>query len=432
MDEIGIDLFNVFALHELYNVFPKVDSAVKFVYCFSFFTFCFSYKLIMNTTLSRLLFGLCAASWLFWGMTGCSKPQAPKQERPPVPVQVQTAKAMSVPLYIDTIGQTTAYNAVSIQPQVSGQLMQIHFKQGSTVKKGDLLFTIDEAPFKAALMAARAQLAKDQADLEINQKQLERSEVLLPKKYVSEQTYQQYEANVKMLKAAIEADKAQIRQAQINLNYCRITSPVDGLVGNYLINEGNIVQAQSSVLTTIRQMDPIYADFVVPSQKFAQVRAYLDNSKDRSLNVEISPLSDPSRKRVAKLKIVGNQVNPSTGTVNLRAEMDNNDRMFWPNEQISARVILTMLPNTVLVPQSSVRYNAQGSFVWTIKDGVAHLSLVELGQLQDGGYFGLIKGVKDGETVVTAGSLMLQPGSKVVVIDPSKPNTAPKTAAPAK
>ncbi len=374
----------------------------------------------MKTSSSRLYSLVYACLPLVLLTAGCEKKEAPPTERPPTPVQVEVAKAKAVPLYIDTIGQTTAYNAVSIQPQVSGQLMKIHFKQGANVKKGDLLFTIDEAPYKAKLDAAKAQLAKDQADLEINQKQLERSKVLLPKKYVSEQTYEGYEANVNMLKAAIAADKAAIKQAQIDLGYCRIAAPTDGMVGNYLVNEGNIVQAANpAVLTTIRQLDPLYVDFVVPAAQLPGVRDYLLKSKDGTLDVEVSAQNGHMRKHTGKLKVLGNQVARATGTVNLRAELENKDFLFWPSEPVQVRLILTQLENTVLVPEVSVRYNQQGSYVWTVENGIVKLSMIELGQSQEGRtHFGLKSGVKAGDTVVTAGALMLQPGSKVAIVDP--------------
>jgi len=365
--------------------------------------------------------------------TGCEKHAESAPQEVKVPVQAEAAVSKTVPLYIDTIGQTVAYNSVDIQPQVSGQLMAIHFQQGTMVKKGDLLYTIYQPPYQASLDAAKAQLERDLADLAINEKQVERNKVLLPQKYVAEQTYEQYEANVKMLKAAVEADKARIETAQINLNYCSITAPVDGLIGTYQVNIGNILDASApAVLTSIRQLNPLYVDFVVPSPKFSQVREYLAKSKDGVLNVEVTALSDASRKRVAKLKILGNQVSAASGTVALRAEMENADLLFWPTEQISARIILTELPNTVLVPQQSVRYNTQGSYVWTIKNGQAALNPVTVGQLQDGKKYGITQGVQDGELVVTVGSVMLQPGSKVVQIDArGNPVGAPPVAAPA-
>ncbi len=361
---------------------------------------------------------------LVLGLAACGKKELPPMELPPVPVQVQTALSETVPLYVDSIGQTTAYKAVSIQPQVSGKLMKIHFTQGAMVKKGDLLFSIDDAPYQAALAAAKAQLEKDQASLEINQKQVERSKALLPDKYVSQQTFDEYQANVSVYKAAVAADKANIASAQINLDYCRITAPVDGMVGTYLVNEGNIVQAANpAVLTTIRRMDPLYVDFVVPAHQFTRVREYLEKSKDGTLNVQVTELkssaSEKPRARVAKLKILGNQVARSSGTVNLRAEMDNKDLLFWPNEQVSVRLILAEIPDEVLVPGVSVRYNQQGSFVWVIKDNVAEQKIVELGQLQkDGQFYGIKSGVEANSQVVTDGAIMLRPGSKVAVIDP--------------
>lgn len=362
---------------------------------------------------------------------GCEKQEQAVQTEHAVPVHTVRATAQTVPLYIDTIGQTIAFNAVSIQPQVSGQLMQIHFKQGDMVKKGDLLYTIFQAPYQAELDAAKAQLLKDEADLAINEKQLERSKVLLPQKYVSEQAYEQYEANVKMLKAAIAADKARIEQAQVNLNYCSITAPVDGLIGIYQVNEGNIVQP-GTVLTTIRQLNPLYADFVVPSAKFTQVRDYLGKSKTGDLDVSVAALTGEPRVRTAALRILGNQVSPMSGTVTLRAELENKDLLFWPNEQISARIILAQLDGTVLVPQASVRYNMQGSYVWTVVDGRAKQSFVDLGQLQADKQYGIVKGVADGDMVVTVGSIMLQPGSKVVLLDAQgKPAGAPAAQKPA-
>ena len=200
---------------------------------------------------------------------GRKKPPAP----PPHPVTVAPSHAKTVLRYIDTIGSCVSPAKVLVIPQVSGQIVKIHFVQGQDVKTGDLLYTIDPRPYQAALDKALGQLSQDEAQLELNRLVLARNAPLAPGMYVSPQDLDKYRLQVDMMEAAVEADHAAVESAQINLEYCFIKSPVDGKTGAYLVNEGNVVQANDAKgLVSIQTISPMYAEFIVSDSEMIRVR----------------------------------------------------------------------------------------------------------------------------------------------------------------
>jgi multidrug efflux system membrane fusion protein len=366
-------------------------------------------------------------------LPGCSR-QNPGLVLPPRSVSAATVTTKDVPHYLDGLGQITAYEAVSIVTQVDGQIVAMPFTQGSTVKKGDLLAVVYQAPYEAALQQSRGQLASDEATLKLAQKQLDRSRPLLSGNLVSQQQFDGYAAMVDQLKGKVDVDQGQMKVAQINLDYTTVRAPIDGMVGTFLVNLGNVIKNNDQVITTIQRMDPIYADFTVSVSDFPDLRAHFDQDGGK-LPVQVSNLANPDLSREGSLTILGNAVASSTGTVTLRATLANADRLFWPNDPVRVRVFLDTLKNAVLVPESAVQLSQQGEFVYVIVPPAAgapaptvEKRIVQTGQSLDDGSTVIASGLAGGELVVVHGQIFLAPGSPVFVSDLDGQSVASQTA----
>jgi multidrug efflux system membrane fusion protein len=318
-------------------------------------------------------------------------------QAPVRPVTVAKVVTKDVPLYLDEIGTCAAYETVQVQAQVSGVIIGRHFQDGSDVKKGDLLFTIDPRPFQAALDQAKAQAELDQVTLK-------RQEDLLARKVISHQDYDTAVANAQKSQAAAEA-------AQVNLDWCFIKSPINGRVGLRNIDVGNLVGPSTPSLVTIQGLDPIYTDFTVAENDLPLVRKYLGGS-----NVKVQTyLADGSiTPRTGDLYFIDNAVQPGSGTVKARGVTPNPDRALWPSEFVRVRFILDMLKNATLVPAQAVQVSQSGPFVFVVKpDNTVDLRPVKPGQRQEGDLTVIESGVKPDDTVVVTGQLALAPGAKV-------------------
>src|SRR5437016_7385557 len=315
----------------------------------------------------------------------------------PRPATVAKVITKDVPVYLDEIGTCAAYETVQVQAQVSGVIMARQFQDGSDVKKGDPLFTIDPRPYQAAVDQAKAQAALDQVTLK-------RQEDLRARKVISQQDYDIAVANAQKSQAATEA-------AQVNLDYCYIKSPINGRVGLRNVDVGNLVGPSSPPLVTIQGLDPIYTDFTVAENDLPLVRRYLGGS-----NVKVQTyLPDGSiTPRIGDLYFIDNAVQPGSGTVKARGVTQNPDRALWPSEFVRVRFILDILKDATLVPTQAVQVSQSGPFVFVVKsDNTVDLRPVKPGQRQEGDLTVIESGVTAGETVVVTGQLALSPGAKV-------------------
>lgn len=349
-------------------------------------------------------------------LAACGKKNA--LEMPAHPVVVGQAYATNVMRYIDTIGACVSPAKVLIITQVSGQIVKIHFVQGQDVKAGDLLYTIDPRPYQAALDKALGQLNQDEAQLELNRLVLERNAPLAPGLYVSPQDLDKYRLQVDMLEGTVEADQAAVEAAQINLGYCFITSPVNGKTGVYLVNEGNVVEANdSNGLVSIQTIAPIYAEFIVTEVEMMMVRREMARSK---LMTEITSIEDKSLKEFGELFFLDNEVKQKAGTVTMRAVCANQNKLLWPGQFVNARILLEEIKDAVLVPYAAIQLSEGGPFVFMLKsDSTVDIRPVKLGQ-RYGDDILVEKGIKAGEQAVTAGQLMLRPGSRVKIVSPDE------------
>src|SRR5215469_6816435 len=339
-----------------------------------------------------------------------------KAAQPPLrPATIAKVVTKDVPLYLDEIGTCAAYETVQVQAQVSGVIIGRHFQDGSEVKKGDLLFTIDPRPYQAALDQAKAQAALDQVTLK-------RQEDLRARKVIAQQDYDIAVANAQKSQAATEA-------AQVNLDYCFIKSPINGRIGLRNVDVGNLVGPSTSPLVTIQGLDPIYTDFTVAENDLSLVRKYLGGS---NLKVQTYLPDGSIAPRVGDLYFIDNAVQPGSGTVKARGVTPNPDRALWPLQFVLVRFILDTLKDATLIPSQAVQISQSGPFVFIVKpDNTVDLRPVKPGQRQDGELTVIESGVKPNETVVVTGQLALSPGAKVEPkpYEPQAPATRDPSAA---
>ena len=354
-----------------------------------------------------LLFGVLAAFVLYRIFQ--HRASEVKAAQPPVrPVLVAKVITKDVPIYLDEIGTCAAYETVQVQAQVSGQIITRDFQDGSDVKKGDLLFTIDPRPFQAALDQAKAQAALDQTTLK-------RQEDLRARKVISQQDYDIAVANAQKSQAVADA-------AQVNLDFCYIKSPINGRVGLRNVDVGNLVGPSSPPLVIIQGLDPIYTDFTVSETDLPLVRRYLGGP-----NVKVETMSPDKTMppRTGDLYFIDTAVQPGAGTVKARAVTPNPDRALWPSEFVRVRFILDKLQDANLVPSQAVQISQNGPFVFVLNpDNTVDLRQVKPGQRQEGDTTVIEEGLKAGETVVVTGQLALAPGTKVDP-KPYNPPTSP-------
>ncbi|HEU4341656.1 MAG TPA: efflux RND transporter periplasmic adaptor subunit [Candidatus Binatia bacterium] len=363
---------------------------------------------------------VCLAAVLF---AGCEKKAPATFERPPAPVTVATAVAEDVPIYLDQIGKFVAREVVSIQPQVSGRITQIHFSDGAEVKTGQVLFTIDPRPYQAQLNVAEANLAEARAAMELAQINFERVASVSDPRAVSRQDHDAKRNAVEVAKAQVKQNQAAVESARLNLDYCTIRSPINGRAGQRLVDLGNVVTANTGSLLVIQRLDPIYADFTIAENNLTDVQR---NMARGTLRVEARLPDDPEKPRDGKLTFLDNFVQDGTGTVKLRATIANNDRRFWPGRFANIRLILGTQEGAVLVPAEATQMSAKGAFVYVItQDLTAELRPVTVGQRQ-GDRVVIEKGIKAGERVVTNGHLGVTPGGKVSVTQSGAARNSPE------
>jgi len=341
---------------------------------------------------------------------------------PPPLVTVVNATAQDVPRYLDEIGRNAAFESVNVTPQVAGRITERHFQDGDSLRRGQLLFVIDPSPFKAQLDSAKANLAQAEAALELAKVQFARDEELVGTRAISRQDYDTKKSTVDVSAAQVEAAKAAIETAQINLDYCYIHSPIDGRAGARLVDVGNVVQSNTTPLLSIQRLDPIYANFTITEADLPQVQKEMQQGMLKAL-VRL-PGDAENNARLGKVEFLDNAVQNSTGTVNLRATLANPDRHFWPGQFVNVKLVLATEKSAVLVPSQATQISQKGPFVYVIKaDDTAELRPVTLGQRQASDVV-ITSGLSAGERVVLAGHLLVQPGGKVHV-DTGTPAAAP-------
>lgn len=389
-----------------------------------------------------------------------------KPQKPPAPVMVATAKTADIPIHLRSIGAVTPMNAVSVKARIGGRIVSIHFKEGETVERRQLLFTIDPRPAradylkaesdvakqeaviaqakaaidkdKAVLAQVKADLTKNQALAHLAQVNAQRFGALAKAGAVSEVEAERREtdmestaatvvagqANIQNAEAQIVADKANLQNAyaqlasakavlenaRVQLNFTTVNSPISGRTGKILVLQGNNVRADEDVLVTINQISPIYVEFSVPADQFELVQKY----KQDNLRVAVL-LKGHDAERLGKVTFTDNTVDNTTGTVKLKAEFDNSDSMLWPGKYVDVLLTLTTLKDAIAIPTQAVQTGQSGQFVWVLKNGkTAHMQPVKVGPSVDG-LTAIESGIAAGDTVVTDGQIQLAEGGKVQI-----------------
>jgi multidrug efflux system membrane fusion protein len=360
-------------------------------------------------------------------LAGCAKRAPGGFQRPPAPVSVATAVSRDVPVYLDEVGKCVAREVVSVQPQVGGRILEIHFQDGTDLKKGDLLLTIDTEPYRAALAQAEANLGRAKAVLDLARVDYARVSRLVETQIMAQQDYDTKKSAVQVAQAELKQNEAAVQTARINLDYCTIRSPIDGRAGKRLVDRGNVVKANEAPLLVIQRLEPIYVDFTVTEQDLAAVQRQMAG---KTLAVEVRIPDQPADALAGEVTFLDNSVQEGTGTVTLRATVGNAKRRLWPGRFVKVRLVLATLPKAVVVPAAAPQMSAKGPFVYVVKDDdTAELRPVKPGQRQ-GDFVVLAEGVKPGERVVVDGQLGVTPGGKVKIEEPQGATPAPAKAAP--
>jgi multidrug efflux system membrane fusion protein len=343
------------------------------------------------------------------------RPQREKRE-PLVPVKVAAAIRKAVPVQLQAVGTVEAYATVSIKSRVDGQLMGIHFREGQDVKKGDLLFTIDPRPFEVALKEAQARLERDIALAGKADMDARRYAELVAKNFVSSDKYEQFRANSEALRASVDADRAVVDRAKLQLEYCYIKSPMAGRTGRLLVDEGAQIKANDDKggMVDIAQIMPIYVGFAVPQQYLPQIKTHMAGGQ---LKVEAIIPDSRETTETGTLSFLDNKVNSQTGTVLLKGSFANTERRLWPGQFATVVLTLTTQPNAIVIPAAAIQVGQQGQFVFVVKPDMTVESRPVVTGMNIGDGVVIDKGLAAGEQVVTEGQLRLVPGAKVQVAD---------------
>ena len=342
-----------------------------------------------------------------------------------IPVAVAQVQQRDIPVYLEGLGNVQAYYTVTIHSRVDGQLMQVRFREGQQLRKGDELALIDPRPYEVQLAQAEATKFKDQANLENAQRDLQRYADLYKQGVIAQQQYNTQQSVVAQQEGLVRADDAQINNAKLNLIYCHIKAPIDGQVGLRLVDPGNMVHASDpNGLLVITQLQPISVLFTLPEDNLQIV---VQHMKVGRLEVQAWNRDDTQQIADGRLETIDNQIDPNTGTVRLKAVFDNRDNALYPNQFVNARLQVYTRQNAITMPAAAVQRGAQGTYVYVVKqDKTVESRPIKVALTE--GLTGVIdSGVNPGEQVVTDGQEKLQPGSRV---DPQIPGEQPGQSPP--
>ena len=338
-----------------------------------------------------------------------------------VPVATATVVEKSMPVDVPAVGAGEAISSVQVRAQTTGQLGEIHFAEGQDVQKGQLLFQLDPRPFQLAVQQAQAVLARDTAQALNAQKEVERYKPLLDRGLIPREQYDAQVATAAATQATTGADQAAVETAKLNLEYTRILSPISGRAGSLMVHTGDIIRANDTVpMVTINQLAPINVTFAVPGKLLDQIREFQSKG---ALHVAADVGSD-HRSLPGHVTFIDNAVDPTSGTIKLKAVFDNSTRDIWPGQFVNMTLQLTTDPHAIVAPAAAVQASQNGQFVYIVKsDHTVEMRTVSV-ERTAGPDAIIAKGVRPGETVVTDGQLRLTPGARVMV----KPEVIPTGA----
>jgi len=330
-----------------------------------------------------------------------------------VPISTGVVRKGDIGVYVEGLGAVTPIKTVSVTSRVQGQIVAIHYREGQMVHTGDPLIDIDPRPYEAQLVQVEGQLARDQASLAQARIDLDRYRAALAQNAISQQQVYDQEQTVKQFEGTVKNDQGQVDNAKVNLVYCHITSPIDGRVGLRLLDLGNIVQANSTTaLVVVAQLQPITVIFSVAEDYLPEIQQQL--RLGHKMVVQALDRSAEKLLETGSLLTIDNQVDPTTGTIKMRAIFANPDSMLFPNQFVNAKLLVETDHNANLVPTPAIQRNAQGPFLYVIgANQIASMQPVTVGTVN--GDVTAVQGVQPGQVIATAGFDKLQSGVKVVV-----------------
>jgi membrane fusion protein, multidrug efflux system len=335
--------------------------------------------------------------------------------------QVVAARATkgNIKVFVTGLGAVTPIYTVTVNSRVTGELMKVQFKEGQIVQKGDLLVEIDPRPYEVQLEQAEGQLIHDQALLKDANLDLDRYKVLIKQDAIPQQQLDTQLALVTQYEGTIKTDQSQIDSAKLNLIYCKITSPITGRVGLRLVDPGNIVQSTStSGLVVITQIDPISVIFTVGEDQLPPILSKIHSGE--GLSVEAWDRELKNKLADGKLETTDNQIDPTTGTLKLRAVFANAEGKLFPNQFVNARLLVQQKPNVTLLPNNAIQRNSTGTYVWLVNpDRTVNVRSITVGTTE-GDQSEIISGLAPGDAVVTVGVDRLEEGGKVMAEVPGE------------
>jgi len=352
-------------------------------------------------------------------VAGCSKGK-PAAVTPPAEVTVVTVAARDVPISVEYIAQTQSSRQVSIQARVNGFLEKRVYAEGEFVKEGDVLFLMDRKPFQVQVDAAKAALSRQMASLETARLNLERTRPLAAENALSQKDLEDATGHFESTAASVEQAKAELAGYELNLSYCTVTSPVTGVTGAALQQDGTYISSQNSQLTTVAVLSPIWVNFSLSEGEVQRIRDRIAKGivvppRGGQYDVEILLADGTPFPRKGRITFADPSYNPATGTFLIRASFENPDGVLRPNQHVRARIHGAVRPKAILVPQRSVQQGAKGAFVWVVDgEGKAELRPVVAGGWHGDDWF-IDEGLSVGDRVVVDGGMLLRPGSPVTV-----------------
>jgi membrane fusion protein, multidrug efflux system len=343
--------------------------------------------------------------------TDAEKPQA-QPTNPPVPVEAQSVQRKDFPVVLNSLGQVTAYNTVTVKARIDGQITKIGFTEGQMVRQGDLLAEIDARPFQAVLDQAQAKKQQDEANLTNAKLDLARYSTLVKQSFASQQQVDTQNSMVNQLTAQIAADTAAIDSARVNLSYTRISAPLTGRVGFRLVDEGNMVAAsQQTGIVMIAELQPISVIFTAPEEQVGEINDLMRAGKAKV----VAKSTDGVALATGVLEVVDNQIDPATGTVRLKARFGNEDNKLWPGLAVIAELTLGADKDAVVLPTAAIQHSQKGLFVYVVgADNTVESRPIKVAH-ENEQEASLASGLKEGERIVTAGQALLRPGATVAV-----------------
>ncbi|QFY41925.1 efflux RND transporter periplasmic adaptor subunit [Candidatus Methylospira mobilis] len=378
-----------------------------------------------------LLIGLvllaAAATWfLFAGKKDAGL--RPERKTAPIPVKTEQVRSGDLAVYLNALGNVTAFNTVTVKTRVGGELMRIAFKEGQTVRQGDLLAEIDPRPYQAQLDQAQGKITGDRAQLDFARLELDRDKVLIKKDYIPLSQMQTQSASVNQLLGTIASDQGAIDSARLQLSFCHIQAPLSGRIGLKMVDQGNILNV-SDPIVVITQLQPISVIFSVPQDQLPALQRRM--KEGAALPVDAFDRDRKNKLAIGQLWSSDNLIDTTTGTLRLKAVFDNQDGALFPNQFVNIRLLLETRAQQILAPRSAVQQDPQGFHVFVVKpDNTVTVRQVSTGP-SEGDFTVIAAGLEAGENVVTDGLDKLREGSTIRPPGDAAENTsAPAAGAP--